>query len=42
MFLAHFAGWQYSELMEMSSKELSFWAIEAIKLHKEMNTPPNQ
>lgn len=37
MFLAHFSGWQYGELMEMSSAEIFFWAVEAQKLHAEMN-----
>ena len=37
MFLAHFSGWSYSDLMEMSSAELYFWANEAHKLHNELN-----
>jgi hypothetical protein len=37
MFLAHFSGWSYSDIMEMPSDELFFWAVEAEKLHREIN-----
>lgn len=37
MFLAHFSGWQYSELMEMQLEELHFWYVEARKIYDKMN-----
>lgn len=37
MFLAHFSGWQHSELMEMQLGELHFWHTEAVKLHNKLN-----
>jgi hypothetical protein len=41
MLLAHVAGWQYSEIMEMPIAELRFWATEALNLHNEMNRTPS-
>lgn len=41
MFLAHFSGWSYVDLMEMEGKELHYWYFEAVKLHKEMNKSPD-
>lgn len=37
MLLAHVSGWSYSDLMDMPASELSFWAVEAVKLHNELN-----
>lgn len=38
MFLAHFSGWQYSELMEMKASDLSYWYHESVKLHNKLNS----
>lgn len=37
MFLAHYSGWSYAELMEMQLGELHFWYMEAVKLHNKLN-----
>jgi len=38
MFLAHFTGWSYRDLMLMSTYELITWHKEAIELHNYLNT----
>ena len=37
MFLAHFSGWSYADLMGMESSEIHFWSIEAHKLYNKLN-----
>lgn len=37
MFLAHFAHWGHSELMEMNTRELHYWHIEAVNLYNKLN-----
>lgn len=42
MFLAHFSGWGYKEIMEMPTREISIWYNEAVKMHNYMNTAPDK
>ncbi len=37
MFLAHFAHWSYSDIMEMPTHEIYYWHNEAVKLHKKIH-----
>ncbi len=39
MFLAHFSGWSYTDLMEMDLDEIAMWYKEAVDCHNYLNKP---
>lgn len=40
MFLAHFSGWAYSDLMGMGLAELTGWYNQAVDIHNHLHKPP--
>lgn len=37
MFLVEKTGWSDERIMQMTTKDIHWWVVEAVKLHNDMN-----